>query len=132
MALNLFSSTYVMVSATTTDQRTSIRSKRKAIIEHHTEVFRACLRAAGWKGPLTFACCIVHHDRFPMHCCLGSTSGAALGALHGHLMDIFTNTICPPDGLQYPDRDYQQKKIDTLALVAGLVADAMIAEDNKK
>jgi hypothetical protein len=86
MAVNVFSSTYVLISGSTDVQRTHVRCGRKALIEHHVGVFRACLARLQdidcTKLP-AFACFIVHKDAFAAHCGLGSTSGAALGVLHG-------------------------------------------------
>jgi len=63
-----------------------VRCGRKALIEHHVGVFRACLAHLQdidcTKLP-AFDCFIVHKDAFAAHCGLGSTSGAAFGVLHG-------------------------------------------------
>jgi hypothetical protein len=65
---------------------THVRCGRKALIEHHVGVFRACparLQDIDCTKLPAFACFIVQKDAFAAHCGLGSTSGAALGVLHG-------------------------------------------------
>eukprot|EP00731_Ephydatia_muelleri_P030510 Em0022g24a len=60
------------------------RDKRGPVIQHHVGVFRKCLSAIGWGSVAQAFSVHVHHsDAFPAHCGLGSTSGAALGTLHG-------------------------------------------------
>jgi hypothetical protein len=59
-------------------------------------------------------------------------AGQALGALHGHLSDIFTNRLNPPS--HYSDEreaEYSRTRIATLAATAYALADAMLAERAK-
>ena len=84
-AANLFNSTCAAVrfaDAAGAAQDIICDVKRAPVIRHQVAVFRRALREAGC-GDVHFSASLLHHDAFPAHSGLGSTSGAALGALHG-------------------------------------------------
>ena len=90
LAINDFTETLCLVTPSS-NNFVHVIGKRSLIIQHMVEVFRCYLKKAGYTG--CFVVRIIHADKFPSHCGLGSTSGAALGVLHGLnkcFGDIFT------------------------------------------
>jgi len=116
LAVNLFSTTNVFVSGLTENQHTHIlkgECTRTALIKHHVEVFRVCLAQILGIPSVSFACFIQHQPRFGSHCGLGSTSGVALGVLHG-LNECFGKPFNDEDiRFMLADNYVEENKIDS-------------------
>jgi hypothetical protein len=92
LSLNLFSTTWGLVVprcapiaspvSADSDDGVVVVSKRKAVLQHHVAVFRACLTAAGAGARAQFAATIVNEEKWSSHSGLGSTSAAVLGVYH--------------------------------------------------